>query len=618
MSFEFILSTNEIREKMFNYIQPIYKGTMDFDVAYINWLYGVYDSESGLFITYVNSEKDNAKYILIKEDKVFYVIGNRYRHIISEIAAELENYRDVVQEGIILYNNEKKKKLFKGNFSDEQEKKFSIITENMKDRCRPSFTINCYEDAEKLFYKDNFNYYNISHLYNKSTITNFDKYMSERKMCVIRGEKYRNILSKISAYGNTLDKEEYAQISKDFRDANYLFGKGIDDIYVEITFEAIEKAYKCGVVSWGYVEFIDNYLKKCIKSYADKLKSIRPVLDFINKNMKGECFGSLDLCRKELNKLIYGKIEGFHFILTTDKIREKMFDFLKPKYKMVDDKDVTHINWTTGVYDKKSGIFLTKIYYLSDGLARCGVNFHSYIVIMDKGYVFRVDNDDEYEKKTYKFKIPEQYEKFTLKIKEGIEFYKYKRDYLDMLCEGTEKQLKVIENMMDDRCHLEFLIDFEDDAKNLFWKRNCNVNTIFGMYNKKTISDFNKYATPDKLLIWRGERYLQLLYEVRSTNITDEERCQVFKNACYFLWYGINDTYDSEFLITVKYMYNACLMEDRCEDALRSYINTYVDEYSNKLMNIVPLIRFIKTRTEGRQLKEVVAKVEKIINKSMG
>lgn len=49
MAFEFILSTDEIREKMFDFINPVYKGTVDFDVEFIDWVYGVYDSESKIF-----------------------------------------------------------------------------------------------------------------------------------------------------------------------------------------------------------------------------------------------------------------------------------------------------------------------------------------------------------------------------------------------------------------------------------------------------------------------------------------------------------------------------------------------------------------------------------------
>lgn len=612
MAFEFILSNDEIREKMFDFIKPIYKNTWDFDVCYINWIYGVYDSESGFFITYVNQKSDNTKYILITGNgENFYIIANRYRHTFSEIPDELKQYGDIIQTGIKLYNNEKIKKRFMSSFSGEAEKCLNEITENMRDKCRPAIVINSYEDAEKLFKQDNFNYYHISHMYTKNTVANFDKYMSNEKMCTIRGEKYRNIISKISAYGNNLSEEDYKQISKDFHEASGLNTQGIDDICVEMTFEVIKKAYLCGVISVGYIDFINNYINNCIKLYPDKIQSLRPILDFINEYMRGENFKSLEFYRKELEKLIYKKVEGFQFVLTTNELREKMFDSLKPEYKSKYDLNVTNINWTTGVYDKESGIFLTKIYYVSDGIARCGVHYHSYIVITDNGNVFKVDNNDEFEKGTYDFRIPKQYEILTEKIKEGIDFYGYNYKYRETLGEDIKKELKVINDIMDDRCHRNFSINCEEDARKFFVHVNFNIHTILDTYNKKTVDDFNKFATDNKLVLWRGDKYLQLLNEVTSVFVKNQERCQSFNKACKFFRDGVNDTYDKQFLKAVKYMYNARIMGVGDENALKSYINAYTEEYPDKLKNIVPLIEFVKTRTENKYLKETIENVNK-------
>ena len=88
MAFEFKLSTDEIREKMFDFIKPVYKETMDSEVDYINWIYGVYDGENGFFITYVNSKSDREKYILLTENgRAFYIAANRCSYTFSEIPA---------------------------------------------------------------------------------------------------------------------------------------------------------------------------------------------------------------------------------------------------------------------------------------------------------------------------------------------------------------------------------------------------------------------------------------------------------------------------------------------------------------------------------------------------
>jgi len=616
MAFEFKLSTDEIRGKMFDFIKPVYKNTWDFEVGYINWIYGVYDSESGFFITYVNSKSDNTKYILITgNDDIFYVIANSYRHIFSEIPEELMRYSDIIQDGIKLYNNEKTKKSFEGSFSAEQEKFLNEIIENMKDKCRPAVDINSCKDAERLFNQDNFNYYYISHMYNKNTVANFDKYMSDKKMRTIRGENYRKIISKISAYNDMLSEEDYKHISEDFQEASYLIAQAIDDIYVDMTFEVIKKGYFCGVISVGYIGFIEKYIKYCIKLFPDKIQSLRTILDFINGNMRNENFKSLEFYRKELEKLIYKKVEGFQFVCATDELREKMFDFLKPEYRSKNDLDVTNINWTTGVYDKESGIFLTEIYNVSDGIARCGVNYHSYIVITDSGNVFKVDNNDEWEKRTYDFRIPKQYEMLTDKIKEGIEFYGNDYEYRSYLSEDIGKKLKAIDDIMDDRCHRNFAINSEEDAKKLFVHVNFDIYTILETYNKKTIRDFNKFVADDKIMLWRGDEYLQLLNEIISGIDINEDCCQSFYNACTLFMRGVNDTYDNRFLKAVKRMYKAHIMGYHEENALKRYIDAYIEAYPDKLKNIVPLVEFVKAHAEDKYLKDAAENVKKSIDK---
>ncbi len=612
MAFEFRLSTDEIREKMFDFIKPVYKSTWDFEFGYINWVYGVYDSVSDFFITYVNSKSDNTKYILITGNgDIFYVVANSYRHTFSQIPEELTKHRDIIQDGIKLYNNKKAKNSFEDSFSTEQEKQLNDITENMKDKCRPSVDIACFEDAEALFKLDNFNYHYISHMYNKATVAGFNNYMSDKKMRAIRGEKYRTIISKISAYNDTLSEEEYKQLSKDFSEAGDLVVYGIDDIYADMTFEVIKKAYLSGVISVGYIGFIDKYIKSCIKFFSDKIQSLRPVLDFINENMKSESFKSLAFYRKELEKLIYKKAEGFNFVCTTDELREKMFDFLRPEYKSKNDLDVTNIDWTTGVYDKESKIFLTQIYYVSDGIARCGINYYSYIVITDKGDIFEVDNNDEYEKRTYDFRIPKQYEILSDNVKEGIDFYEESRlKYRQSLDENVRKELKAIGDIMDDRCHRSFTINCEEDAKKLFELENYNTYTIFETYNKKTISDFNQFADDDKILLWRGDKYLELLNEVANSTITNQKRCQFFDDACNLFWRGVNSTYDRQFLNAVKRLYKEHSME--FEDALKIYINAYAEEYPDKRENIVPLIKFVKSHAKNKYLKDAAKNVKEI------
>lgn len=320
----------------------------------------------------------------------------------------------------------------------------------MKERCRPVIDINSYEDAEKLFRQHDFNYYHICKTYAKITVAKFDGYMTEEKMRAIRGEEYRGRISQIVAYGKALGEEEYVQISKDFREIGDLFVKGIDDICGDMTLEAIKKGYRCGVISIGYIGFIEDYLRTCIKMFPHKIQRLGRIYDFIKKNMRNENYKRLELYRKELEKLIYNKVEGFQIVLTTGELREKMFDFLKSQGRINYGWGSTHINWAVGSYDMKSGIFLTQIDRATDGIARGGENVYGYIVITDDGDVFKV-NKYEYENRTYKLMVPNLYEVMGKKIKEGIDYYDYEYEYTKILSEDTRRELKQINKTMDQR-----------------------------------------------------------------------------------------------------------------------------------------------------------------------
>lgn len=78
---------------------------------------------------------------------------------------------------------------------------------------------------------------------------------------------------------------------------------------------------------------------------------------------------------------------------------------------------------------------------------------------------------------------------------------------------------------------------------------------------------------------------------------------------------GVNDTYDKQFLSAVMYMYKKRIMAHNQENDLRRYINLYVEEYPEKLKNIVPLIKFVKAHAENKYLKDAIENVERLLNK---
>ena len=76
----------------------------------------------------------------------------------------------------------------------------------------------------------------------------------------------------------------------------------------------------------------------------------------------------------------------------------------------------------------------------------------------------------------------------------------------------------------------------------------------------------------------------------------------------------MNNTYDEQFLNAVKSMYEGRILA--FEDALKRYINTYAEEYPDKLKTIVPLIKYVKVHTKNKYLKDAVKNVTKLLAKS--
>lgn len=109
---------------------------------------------------------------------------------------------------------------------------------------------------------------------------------------------------------------------------------------------------------------------------------------------------------------------AFEFVFTTERIREKIFDFLK--YNDILD-EVMNTNWTDGVYDKESGIFLMLVDYATEFITRCGGDYYGYAVIRDND-VFMVD----FYKKGYTISglnIPEELNTLSEIIMNGADIY---------------------------------------------------------------------------------------------------------------------------------------------------------------------------------------------------
>lgn len=307
---------------------------------------------------------------------------------------------------------------------------------------------------------------------------------------------------------------------------------------------------------------------------------------------------------------------SFEYMITTEEIREKMFDFLNPEYRSKYDLDVDNINWTDGVYDSESGIFLTLIYYVSDGISRCDIDYYSYIAVTDKDDIFKVDNN-RVNGKGWDFSIPEKYTNLSDKIKEGIEFYrvnhyKSRRN----LSEEQQEELEEIEEIMYDRCHKCFQIRCEEDALKLFELHRCNEDIIYNIYNRETSENFRKYATDENVLIWRGRKYTEILMSIirHSENNEKDLLKKKYGDAIWYFGMGTDDTYDELFYKAVKSSVKYGFMPGGFS-GIDKYIERYIRKYPDKVKNLEPLLDFLdKVEYKDRYLEAEMKKARKLID----
>ncbi len=613
MGFTFNLTTEAIRKSIYDHISPSYNGILSY-MRRINWLYGVYDDESGFFITYkAHKSRTDIEYMLInKSGSVFCMISNENAHTFSQFPEVLTQYSNVIREGIMLYEDKNLKLNFENSFSPEEKKNLDEIENNIIDKFKNSAEINCREDAVKIFIEEEYNYDSVEYNYNKQTMAKFDRYLSDKDMKVLRGEKYKELISFVLNCSSTLTEEEYKIISFNFSDAGRFFIKGIDDIYAELTFKTVKKARMCGMKSVGYIDFIKTYVKKCIVSYPERINELSPFLIFLKRNRFSNSF---DFYIKELDRLLNNNVSGFQFVITTEAIREKMFNYIKPQYTSRFSKSFKNIDWAVGVYNREEGIFLTKIHSVTDGLVRETADYTQYIVITDFGEIFTVNHSNSFPESPYDMIIYDRPKSRDEILEEGIKLYKHARSYTELMNNDDREKVKAIFEEMEDRCSKNHVINCEDDAYELYVLTNFDVETVYEIYNKKTVADFKKYATNKNFLRWRNRSYFNLLNEAIDINVKNEDRLSKFMNICYTFRKEFENTYDELFLKVVESLCEYGTINTKYEFSLKSYINEYMKMPTENHHNILPLIRFIKTHTtDNSTLKDVVKKVEDTFN----
>lgn len=447
MRFEYKIISDDIREKMFDFVKPEYEGIIDGKYGRINWCYGIADNEAGWIFTHVkNFDYTNTKYVLANSNgDCYFFVAHRDRHNILEIPDEIKEYSDVIENALKTLKNAEAENLFLDKFSVEEQEGFDRLQEAMVDRSKRSVDIFCYEDAKNLLIKEKYQDNSIYEMYNKNTVANFKKYMPEDKRVFLNGERFKELLEQILSYRDIISEEDMNHLCYLYHQASYICPRKLDDLYEDMVFEAIKRGHKWKLYYTGYIWFGMCYLKYSIKYFRDKVKVLKPLIDYINKNLMIEELRSWEYYRRELDKIINDNQAGFQFVLTSDEIKQTIFNIFKEQ----DMLSEPGLNFETGIYDKDNGIFMAEVYASTPGREvtdRC----YKYFVMKEGGPTFTFYVSYEFDERKWSYFVPPQYEYMTDKIKEGIALCQCDKDYRMNLSDEDKKKIKdSIANMKD-------------------------------------------------------------------------------------------------------------------------------------------------------------------------
>lgn len=138
MAFEFVFTTEEIREKMFDFLKNLRYG---YDYTEIEWATGIFDREHNIFMTLIYFQSglghcyDTLKCIVIIGDNdifIAHLYGLTERDEF-EVPEKYGNLRGIVKEGLIYYDDF----YYMNDYTDlpdEKKKEVNEIEKMMNDR----------------------------------------------------------------------------------------------------------------------------------------------------------------------------------------------------------------------------------------------------------------------------------------------------------------------------------------------------------------------------------------------------------------------------------------------------------------------------------------------------
>ena len=194
-----------------------------------------------------------------------------------------------------------------------------------------------------------------------------------------------------------------------------------NDLTIDIIMRKVRIPYK-SVVLIDEASLLADSLSGSVS--RNMTKEAKERFDYINENFTKEFAEEWHYFGADLSRLVNGGTIGFKFVLSTDEIRDIIFDFLYAGSML----KKPFVNWVTGVYDKEAGIFMTQIFGTPPG-REVSISMNKYIVLKVGETPFMVTGIVDKSTCEWTCSVPKEYDYLADKLEEGIRMCDYDRMY---------------------------------------------------------------------------------------------------------------------------------------------------------------------------------------------
>lgn len=446
-SFCFALTDEDIRNRVVEFIKPI---TSQWEIINLQLAYGVLETVTNIFIVHTKSAQildddtgiryDTSYFAALTKDSVMsisytikgykdegeatYDVPKEYAEVLTQALEYWRNW-DEHKRYEIEYNKLHKEQIMLSLISEYRKPLYKLLPKE-EAVSRKAYEINCIEDAKKLFYLCNKNYYDIlKKQYDDTTIETFNKYVDQEQKVKWAIEDCEEVLNKIIE----------GDMDKLYKKLNFVSGECYSCLsdpndMAELYYRACQVMFSKDV--YVPLQCINSYLS----TYETKFNPQHavPILDLTEQYIK-EKYPEADRksdCWKEILKfqerclIIRGRIVEllpidnkykFEFVLTKPEILDVIVRWYYKKYNnMGTVKEIlAEINCVYGVQNDE--IFLTAMTDSEMMLNNVSFYGQSYIVVnLKEGTVKDFECKQKWEDGSYyaKDRLPENLLEITM------------------------------------------------------------------------------------------------------------------------------------------------------------------------------------------------------------